>query len=62
MNFFAEQTLTHRLCKTYGFQRKQVGGWGDALGVWDGNAVKFGCDDCCTPINVMKVIKDLKKK
>ena len=23
----------------------------------DGNAVKFGCDDCCTPINVIKFIK-----
>ena len=29
----------------------------DALRVWDGNAVKFGCDDCCTPINVIKFIK-----
>ena len=26
---------------------------GDALRVWDGNAVKFGCDNCCTPINVI---------
>ena len=30
---------------------------GDSLGVWDGNAIKLGCDDCCTPINVIKVIK-----
>ena len=22
--------------------------WGDRLGVWDGNAVKLGCDDHCT--------------
>ena len=36
---------------------RQVGGCGDALRVWDGNAVKFGCDDCCTPTNVIKVIK-----
>ena len=28
MNFFAEQILTHRLWKTYGFQMRQVGGWG----------------------------------
>ena len=33
------------------------GGWGYALRVWDGNAIKFGCDDCCTPINVIKFIK-----
>ena len=26
----------------------------DALGVWDGNAIKLGCDDHCTTINVMK--------
>ena len=34
-------------------------GWGvgNALKVWDGNAVKFSCDDCCTPINVIKFIK-----
>ena len=57
MNFFAEQILTHRLWKTYGFQMRQVGGWEDALKVWDGNAEKFGCDDFCTPINVIKFIK-----
>ena len=57
MNFFAEQILTHRLCKTYGFQMRQVGGREDALHVWNGKAVKFGCDDCCTPINVIKFIK-----
>ena len=27
---------------------RQVEGWGDALRVWDGNALKFGCDDLCT--------------
>ena len=36
--------------------------WGNALRVWDGNAIKFGCDDCCTPINVIKFIKYLKKR
>ena len=34
---------------------RQAGGWGDALRVWDGNAVKFGCDDRCTTINVTKL-------
>ena len=27
MNLFAEQKQTHRLWKTYGYQRGQVGGW-----------------------------------
>ena len=31
---------------------RQVRGWGDVLRVWDGSATKFGCDDCCTTINV----------
>ena len=35
---------------------RQVRGWGDVLKVWDGHAVKFGCNDCCTPINVIKFI------
>ena len=30
---------------------------GDALGVWDGNAIKLGCDDHCTTINAIKFIK-----
>ena len=32
-------------------------GWrgsGDALRIWDGNGTKFGCDDHCTTINVIK--------
>ena len=58
MNFFAEQIWTHRFWKIYGFQMTQVVGWEDALGVWDGNAVKSGCDDCCTTINVIKFIKN----
>ena len=36
---------------------RQVGEWGDALRVWDGNAIKFGCDDHCTTINVIKFIE-----
>ena len=31
-----------------------TGGEGDGLGVWDGNAVKLGCDDGCTTINIIK--------
>ena len=33
-----------------------VEGGRDGLGVWDGNAVKLGCDDCCTTINIIKFI------
>ena len=40
---------------------REVGGWGDVLGVWDGNAIKLGCDDHCTTLNVMK-FTELKKK
>ena len=36
---------------------RQVGGGGDALRVWDGNTIKFGCDDHCTTINVIKLIE-----
>ena len=34
-------------------------GWGvgDGLGFWDGNAIKLGCDDQCTTINVIKFIE-----
>ena len=28
-----------------------VGGWAE---VWDGNAIKLGCDDRCIPTNVIK--------
>ena len=37
---------------------REVGG---ALGIWDGNALKLGCDDHCTTINVIKFI-ELKKR
>ena len=36
--------------KSYGFQRRQVEGWGDGLGVWDGNPITLDCDDHCTTI------------
>ena len=38
----------------------RMGGRGDGLGVWDGNAIKLDCDDCCTTINVIK-FTELKK-
>ena len=59
MNFFAEQILTHRLWKTV-YKGDRLGVGEDGLGVWDGNAVKLGCDDHSTTINVIKFI-ELKK-
>ena len=53
MNFFAEHIVTD-FKQLFGFQRRWVGGWGDSLGVWDGNAIKLGCDDCCEIINAIK--------
>ena len=32
------------------------------MGVWEGNAIKVGCDDSCTTINVIKLILKKKKK
>ena len=40
---------------------RQVEGWGDALRVWDGNAIKLGCDDHCTTINVINSLSNIKK-
>ena len=31
-------------------------GWGDGMGIWDGNAIKLGSDDHCTTINLLKFI------
>ena len=41
---------------------RQVAGWRDAVRVWEGHAVKFGCNDCCTPINVIKFINKKKSQ
>ena len=60
MNFFVEQILTHRSWKTYGFQMRQVGGWRVVPGVWDGNAIKLGCDDHCTTTNIINSLSNKK--
>ena len=39
------------------FPNETGGGWGVALVVWDGNAIKLGCDDHCTTINELKFIE-----
>ena len=62
-NFFAKQIMTDsQTWKIYGFQRGQVSRGKDRLGVWDGNAVKLGCDDRCTTIHKIKFIELKKKK
>ena len=58
LNFLAEQILTHRLWKTYGYQRRQYRGHGDALGVWDGYPIKLDCDNHCTTINVINSLNN----
>ena len=43
--------------KNLQFPNETGQGEGDALRVWDGNAIKFGCYDHCTTINVIKFIE-----
>jgi len=58
MNFFAEQIITD-FENLNGFQKRDRFGGGGMMhwGFWDEDAIKFGCDDCCTTINVIKFIK-----
>ena len=39
-----------------------VQGWGDVLGLWDGNPIKVDCDDHCTTINVINSLSNKKNK
>ena len=43
--------------KNFWFPNETGCGVGDGLGVWDGNAIKLGCDDHCTTVNVIKFIE-----
>jgi len=45
--------------KSFWSPKETVWGWGDALGLWDGNPIKLDCDDHCTATNV---INSLSKK
>ena len=38
------------------------GAWRDALGVWDGNDIKSGCNDSCTTVNEIKSLSNFKKE
>ena len=35
-------------------------GWGNALGLWDGNPIKLDYDDHCTTINVINSLSNKK--
>ena len=40
--------------------RRQFGGWGDVLGLWNGNPVKLDCDDLCTTTDVINSLSNKK--
>ena len=48
--------------KNLRFPKETVWGWGDALGVWDGNPIKLDCDDHCITINVINSLSNKKRK
>ena len=39
---------------------KSLGGWGDVLGMWDGNPIKLDYDDHCTTTNVINSFSNKK--
>ena len=42
--------------------KREFGGWGDALGMWDGKPIKLDCDDHCTTIHVINSLSKKKLK
>ena len=50
-------TESQTLKKLWFPKETEFGGWEDALGLWDGNAIKLDCDDHSTTINVIKFIE-----
>ena len=58
MNLFAEQKIDSQTLKNFWLPKGNRSGWWgerDALGAWDGNIVKLGCDNGCTTVNVVKI-------
>ena len=39
----------------------RLGGWGDVLGLWDGNSVKQDCYDHYTTTDVINSLSNIKK-
>ena len=54
---FVHLFFMYILPKYFFFLNETGWGWKDALRVWDGNAIKFGCDECCKTINIIKCIE-----
>ena len=48
--------------KNLQFPKETVAGWGEKLGVWDGNVVKLGFDDHCTTIKVVNSLNNVKNQ
>ena len=40
---------------------RQLWGWGDVLGLWDGNPIKLDYDDHCTTTNVINSLSEKNK-
>ena len=51
-----------QILKNLWFPKRQFGGWGHALVVWDGNPIKLDCDDHCTTINAINSLSNKKLK
>ena len=48
--------------KNFWFSNDTGGGWEDALGVWNGNAIKLDRDNHCMTINVINSLSNKKGK
>ena len=48
--------------KNVWFPKETGWGVGDGLEVWDGKAIKLGCDDRCTTINGINSLRNNNKK
>ena len=44
------------------YPKESLGGWGDVLGLWDGNPIKLDCDDHCTTTNVINSLSNKKNR
>ena len=57
INNFSDDTNRGNTNSTNKKYKQVCWGWGDGLGVWDGNAIELDCDDHCTTITVIKFIE-----